>query len=242
MWNYELKRTWIRTVSRIVLQIQRQRHGGALLLCNEWSAGSLRLKHKLSYPRLADGLKDQLFYRVLQAKSQEAFLSSLKSKGASIPKKVPLDLLISEKEFEDVEQMMSGAVRFVSSLAGIDGLVLLGTDLSVAGFGGIISIEDPISEVQLCPTPQGFGAITGIERFGTRHGSMIRFCNQHPGAIGVVVSQDGDVRVITKLSDECLLFDNVRLQDIDPHTATVNLQAAGEPTEARRKRERPVSH
>ena len=50
------------------------------------------------------------------------------------------------------------------------------------------------------------------ERFGTRHRSMIRYCAAVPGSIGVVVSQDGDVRIATSRSEGVLVWENVKLQ------------------------------
>lgn len=41
---------------------------------------------------------------------------------------------------------------------------------------------------------------------------MIRYCFQVPGSVGFVVSQDGDVRVMTRVGDDLVYWDSIRLQ------------------------------
>ena len=53
-----------------------------------------------------------------------------------------------------------------------------------------------------------------LNQYGTRHRSMLRYCAAHPNSVGFVVSQDGDVRAITRSGDRVLLWDNVRIQSL----------------------------
>ena len=41
---------------------------------------------------------------------------------------------------------------------------------------------------------------------------MMRYCAKFPNSVGFVISQDGDVRAITKVGERLVLWDNVRLQ------------------------------
>jgi hypothetical protein len=50
------------------------------------------------------------------------------------------------------------------------------------------------------------------ERFGTRHKSMMRYCNKNPASVGFVISQDGDVRVITQVYGNLVMWENIKLQ------------------------------
>jgi hypothetical protein len=43
---------------------------------------------------------------------------------------------------------------------------------------------------------------------------MLRYCARNPNSVGLVVSQDGDVRAITFVDDGVVLWDNVRIQSI----------------------------
>jgi hypothetical protein len=134
-----------------------------------------------------------------------------------IPTFLHLDESLAAHEMEDSIKGELGCVNFIASLARVDGCVLLSSGLNVRGFGvEIMCRSDP---------PAVFAA--GDERatkakqrpldfthFGTRHRSMMRYCYSHPGSIGFVISQDGDVRAITRLGGRLVLWENVRLQHI----------------------------
>src|SRR5262249_41159860 len=48
-------------------------------------------------------------------------------------------------------------------------------------------------------------------KFGTRHGSMLRYCAQDREALGIVVSQDGYVRLIMTVRNSLVFWDNLKL-------------------------------
>jgi hypothetical protein len=50
-----------------------------------------------------------------------------------------------------------------------------------------------------------------MNHFGTRHRSMMRHCAAYPDSVGFVVSQDGDVRAISRVGEQIVLWDNIRL-------------------------------
>ena len=41
---------------------------------------------------------------------------------------------------------------------------------------------------------------------------MMRYCYSNPGSIGFVISQDGDVRAITRLGSRLVLWENIDVQ------------------------------
>ena len=41
---------------------------------------------------------------------------------------------------------------------------------------------------------------------------MMRYCFQHPGSVGFVISQDGEVRVITKVGERLVMWENIKLK------------------------------
>ena len=49
------------------------------------------------------------------------------------------------------------------------------------------------------------------ERYGTRHRSMMRYCNAVSGSLGFVISQDGAVRAITSVDDRLVMWDSIKL-------------------------------
>jgi hypothetical protein len=111
---------------------------------------------------------------------------------------------------------MTGAVKLVASLAAVDGLVLMTPTLSVAGFGVKIGSTPNVTTVY---DGAGFSRRGTRARkidpskFGTRHGSMLRYCAQDRKALGIIVSQDGYVRLIMSVRNSLLFWDNLKLLD-----------------------------
>lgn len=77
-------------------------------------------------------------------------------------------------------------MKLVASLAAVDGLVLMTPELSVAGFGVKIGSTP---DVKVVYDGAGFSSRGTHARkidpaqFGTRHGSMLRYCAQDPKAL-----------------------------------------------------------
>jgi DNA integrity scanning protein DisA with diadenylate cyclase activity len=69
----------------------------------------------------------------------------------------------------------------------------------ILGFGAEISGELPrVDQVRRAVDLEGTSFVTEVaEAVGTRHRSAYRFCAAVPGALAVVVSQDGGVRFVT---------------------------------------------
>ena len=93
---------------------------------------------------------------------------------------------------------------FVAALAAVDGAVLLQRDLKLVGFGAeITKAEMPSGDETVehgnHPPPLGKPAPTSLTDFGMRHRSAIRFCQEVPGTMAFVVSQDGGIRLFTSM-------------------------------------------
>jgi hypothetical protein len=87
--------------------------------------------------------------------------------------------------------------------------------LDVEGFGAEIVFNQIPSEVMIATNPAG--TRRGLRKadynhFGTRHRSMMRYCARVPGSVGFVVSQDGDVRIMTAHKKRVVIWENVRLK------------------------------
>jgi hypothetical protein len=91
---------------------------------------------------------------------------------------------------------------------------LMKPDLSVVGFGVEIICPEPPSKLYLAqdaaPTASRLHELD-YERYGTRHRSMMRYCNAVPGSLGFIVSQDGAVRVVTSLNGHLIMWENIKL-------------------------------
>jgi len=144
----------------------------------------------------------------------EQFLEAQKNE---IPTALHLDQTIAAFDKEDSTKGELGCVNFIASLARVDGCVLLSSGLKVCGFGVEITCRKDPPEVFTASDERATKAKLrrlDFSHFGTRHRSMMRYCYSNPGSIGFVVSQDGDVRAITRIGKKLVLWENVRLQDI----------------------------
>jgi hypothetical protein len=173
----------------------------------------LEITHPFEYSRL----KDASILRVLDENylwgienAQDVFTS----KQNPVPAFLVRERSFAEADAEDRENEMTGAVKLVASLAAVDGLVLMTPQLSVTGFGTKIGSGPKVSTVYdgASFSKRGTRARTvELSQFGTRHGSMLRYCAQDSKALGVVVSQDGYVRLIMKVRNSLVLWDNLKL-------------------------------
>ena len=133
----------------------------------------------------------------------------------NIPTDLYLNENVSELELNEIRSEIDGSLWFISLLSRVDGLVLMSKHLSVRGFGAEIktsAIPDGvfISSTQI-PTESNLEQVD-YNHFGTRHRSMMRYCWNYLGSVGFVVSQDGDVRAMTKYDNKLIIWDNIKLQ------------------------------
>jgi hypothetical protein len=94
----------------------------------------------------------------------------------------------------------------VSLLAAVDGAVLLDDHLRIRGFG----VRFP---VLLPPGATVVDAITGLEsacdQWGLRHQSVFSLCRRYEEAIGLIVSQDGEVKAVKSVAGRLHLWEGV---------------------------------
>jgi hypothetical protein len=212
-WAASLARRWRGTLCRVLIGIQRYRHGGAVLLTR--GTADLDVKYRISYSRLPEALvhlevstiSETLAYR----KIFEDYIDVDKDR-------VPVDLYLDEalfgNEAEDFRDEITGCVRFVSSLSCVDGLILMTPELSVRGFGVEIRSKKDIDVLYLSPRAKAsMGAERAIDpnHYGTRHRSMMRYCMAHPKSVGFVISQDGEIRAMTRVGARLVMWENLQV-------------------------------
>ncbi len=208
----ELFNEWSTTVARICIGLRRAGTGGALLISPRPRRRLLDVSHVLPYSRLGHAV----VLRVLDVQHLGVTMNALLSaaQARSIPTSLVYTQRFADADATDRQDELTGAVRIATSLASVDGLVLLTPLLEVLGFGVKIRTEQPIGPVYAGPDFVQRGAAAtrvDLSRFGTRHTSMLQYCRADPGAIGVVVSQDGQVRLVLSLGRSLTLWENVQL-------------------------------
>jgi hypothetical protein len=173
----------------------------------------------MRYPRLRDAVENFLYFDEMSMRASEVNRKSLDLEAVEIPSSDFLDEIVSEDEKQDSTFELDGAIWFVSLLTRVDGLVLLSSDLTVRGFG--VEINVPDVPPQIFRARDVHATVARLERvdyeaLGTRHRSMMRYCAKVPGSLGLVVSQDGGVRVMTSNRGRLVVWESIQLQlDVD---------------------------
>ena len=103
------------------------------------------------------------------------------------------------------QQLIRG-ISQISLLAAVDGAILLDEHLRIQGFG----VRFP---VLLPPGSKVEDASTGrkylCDQWGLRHQSVFSFCHKSEGAIGLIVSQDGEVKAVKAEQSQLYFWDGI---------------------------------
>jgi hypothetical protein len=214
-WDALIEETWMNTLCRILISIQRYHHGGALLITN--SKADLDVKYKINYSRLKTALVRMWTSRLLSSMAEEQIHDGyLDTDKELMPVGLYLDKSIAAYDEQDYRDEITGCVRFISSLSCVDGLVLASPDFVIRGFGAMIRTEKDVGSAFFSPGPKA--TQKSLRKFdpnhyGSRHRTMMRCCSAHPKSVGFVVSQDGEIRVMTKVKNRLVMWENLKVLD-----------------------------
>jgi hypothetical protein len=196
---------WADVVARICIGLRRLGTGGTILITPTPIPSMLDVVHPIRYRRLGDSailnVLDGRYFNDLEWADNDEHQNTV-------------EVDFARADAQDREDELTGAVKLVTSLAAADGLVLMDSSLAVEGFGVKIKAGGRVNTVY----DGGDFARKGtsarriiMSRFGTRHGSMLRYCKADRNAIGVVLSQDGHARIIASLGRSLTMWENVKL-------------------------------
>lgn len=210
LWLERAKERWLEALSGTLLEMRQLQHGGALLIVPQESFTDLSIKHEIDYRRLEGALTERCASDIMEWAFHHYGRHTDDEDRLRI---MLLELQQAERRQMDAARGEAGAMQFISSLSGIDGLVLAVGGMNVRGFGvEILAKRDP-KNAYLATRPTGAaGEQIDPTRWGTRHRSMMRFCAKHKGSIGFVVSQDGDVRAMMRVADRLMVWPNVDIE------------------------------
>lgn len=221
---------WIQMLSRILLGIRRLKHGGAVLLIPSDPTNDLFINYSISYEKIENILEKHL---VASARWEAARSKMRAEEYLEVGAKIPAELVKERRDAFNLEQDAKkgeqGCATFVSSLCGVDGLILLSNGLRVAGFGVEIKRGKDPEKVFSAGSAKGMPSCLkrlDLSHFGTRHRSMMRYCDRHPGSIGFVISQDGDVRAMTKTTNGLIVWENIQLQEFEVDNQSAKKKSA----------------
>jgi len=104
----------------------------------------------------------------------------------------------SSKTLLELDESVFEFARFVANLAAVDGAVVVTKSLDLVGFGGVIKgtfgKEDVIARARDAEADQRVHERP--EGVGTRHLSAYYLCKVLPEALAIVISQDGNAKLV----------------------------------------------
>jgi hypothetical protein len=195
-WRRELLVCWIRSLGRVLVEAERYRQGGGLLIVPEEPVQDAIAHYVLRYDRLLAALVNLVQSRLLRRHLHGDECAGL------------------DKELESRKCEVLGAIRFIASLCCADGVVLLDKALAVRGFGVELRATSPIHDVFLAGDAAATVArlrCAELTQFGARQRAMIRYCDAHPGSLGLAISREGGACAMTRIGQRLVLWENIEL-------------------------------
>lgn len=189
---------WVNSLSRILVNIQRYRHGGGLLIVPGDTLRGLHIKYELNY--------DRLFTAITRLATHQ----SARGRALNDDK-----LRTFYGQLDEHKSELLGTVRFIASLASVDGVVLLDRAMAARGFGVELRAERTPDRVLFAGDASGSpDCLREIDptQYGTRHRAMMRYCFTQPGALGFVISRDGNIQAMTLVGHDLVLWESIDLQ------------------------------
>jgi hypothetical protein len=111
-----------------------------------------------------------------------------------------------ENETYFAERELARATELVSSLASVDGAVVVRSDIELLGYGAQITGIEPPGDREVAMLPcdlyPGRPERRRLDSFGMRHRAAYWFCATNRDAFAFVISQDGDLTVFSAVSQE----------------------------------------
>jgi DNA integrity scanning protein DisA with diadenylate cyclase activity len=106
----------------------------------------------------------------------------------------------TDDEIETLDEALFETAHLIAGLAAADGAVVMGKDNELLGFGGMISgrLLDVERVARALDLEGNEVAEEEVGDVGARHRSAYRLCGALPGAVAIVVSQDGGVRFVSQ--------------------------------------------
>lgn len=212
-WESFINGIWIQTLSRLLLRVQNYHHGGAILITDDNQ--EIDVKYRIRYDRLKKAITNYAKESINSYVSESVIDDHLAAGKKVIAKDFYIEesrALVCKKEIADE---IKGAVSFLASQTCVDGVLLFDRDMVSKGFGGVLKARKMPKKIFISPTATATPKSlipTDPTHFGTRHRSMIAYCWNHPGSLGLVISQDGDIRAFYRIDEKLIMWENIKTQ------------------------------
>jgi hypothetical protein len=199
----------------MLFNIQQYGHGGGLLIVPCCPTREVNIKYEQTYDRMPRALFRLAEHQILKRQTANLIADHCQSQSDMLPCAVHFDSVSYQRELDQRKHELLGCVRYIASLSRVDGFVLLDKSLVVHGFGVEARAEADLTDVFLAgdaTASQRLLRQVPISQFGTRHRAMMRYCDENEGALGFVISQDGDIRATMKYEGRLVLWENINVQ------------------------------
>jgi hypothetical protein len=202
---------YLNYIERLLFSIRDKLHGGTVLVISDKfsldeliKSNKLTIKYKCKYDLVWSLIVNK---SILEAKGSEIYQSMIGTKVDMNPEKywesksIELDLKKTIIYLEEV-------TNFISSLASVDGAVIITERLRLLGFGAEFKVHS--ETVKTVKFAEDCFCIKfknqHIESYGTRHRSAFRFCFEFPDTAAFIISQDGDVKAVKRVDDDLIVW------------------------------------
>ncbi len=206
---------WQNAICRTLFNIQQYGHGGGLIIAPQCPSNDVSVKYNIVYDRLPKALFRLAHHHLTKRQATESIAEICRCAGDTLPCDMHFESLQSQKDLDRQKRELLGCVRFIASLSRVDGFVLLDRRLVVHGFGVETRSNSKLADVDVAgdakASPRLFRKVP-LSQFGTRHRAMLRYCDANEGALGFVISQDGDIRATMKHRGRLILWENINVQ------------------------------
>ncbi|MEW6636483.1 MAG: putative sensor domain DACNV-containing protein [Actinomycetota bacterium] len=199
-------------VKRLVSTVRGARHGGTIVIVPPHRAeGILSGDHIALKHAFADGEPRRRFRTLIVAIMNRLAQAHGRGEEASYPRAVGWREYVEseDRRLAELDEAIFEFAHLVAGLAAVDGAVVMTQRYELLGFGGEISGDLPaVSSVRKSLDLEGEMTVPeGTEEVGTRHRSAYRLVGAMPGALVVVVSQDGDARFVRNVNGSVVCWD-----------------------------------
>jgi hypothetical protein len=191
-------------VKRVVATIRSAHHGGTIVVGPPECAADCYLQTKYAF---RDAPARRRYQSLLLS-----ILDRVAARAAASGRAADVDAYLGDDDARtaDLDEALFETSHLIAALAQVDGAVVLTKRFEILGFGAEISGGLPVvRDVRRALDLEADEFATEVaDGVGTRHRSAYRLCAALPGALGIVVSQDGGARFVTKYRGEVTYWDH----------------------------------
>jgi Probable sensor domain DACNV len=196
---------YLSTVQDLIRRVEDLKHGGCILVVPEDQSPDAISDVNIKYQ-----CRDQSIWSCLKGRwtLHDKYYQALERRG---------EKPINADEFarlqgarEDVENGLHDSLDTLARLTTVDGAVIMTRKFELLGFGAVVQFQHKaVYKVMRCEDRQAErSSEVMIENYGTRHRSAFDFCYNNSPSVAVVVSQDGGVKMITRIGESVYFWEN----------------------------------